>query len=348
MNFKEKLTQQQIRELEAYIKRGTNKSQESKRAQAILLVEQEVSNQLLGILTALKHVTAVKLRKRFIKDGLDAIKNKREDKKPRSLLTRNQRKQLATVLVRDTPIKYGYDCSYWTTWILSHLIFEQYGVKYKSRTSIYVIFKESKFTYHKPERVSCRHNQKLIDEWKKTKRTIMKKAFKNNNTVILTGDEMVLSTQTTVQKVWLPQGEQAFVDVTINRKSCSIYGFLNVKTGQEHAFKTKKQTMQITCKILDKIGKLYPNKKIVIFWDNAPWHRGSKVREFLSETQHDFYLVNFPPYAPEENPQEHVWKNAREHVTHNKFLKNIEWVSNDFVNYLNNSIFKYSLLGFKA
>ena len=106
--------------------------------------------------------------------------------------------------------------------------------------------------------------------------------------------------------------------------------------------------MIVTCNILDKVGQLYPGKKIIIFWDNAPWHRGSKVREFLSKTKHNFYLVNFPPYAPEENPQEHVWKAAREHVTHNKFLKNLEKVANDFVSYLNNSIFKYSLLGFKA
>ena len=106
--------------------------------------------------------------------------------------------------------------------------------------------------------------------------------------------------------------------------------------------------MQTTCEILEKIGRLYPNKKIIIFWDNAPWHRGLRVRDFLSETRHNFYLVNFPPYTPEENPQEHVWKTAREYVTHNKFLKNLERVAKDFVNYLNNSTFKYSLLGFKA
>jgi len=348
MNFKEKLTKEQMLELEEFIKRGTSKSEEAKRAQAILLLEQHSSNNLIEAITGFKRASGVRLRKRFVKDGLEAIKNKREEKKPRALLTRHQREQVESILGNDTPRNYGFNCSYWTTSILSQLIYEQYDVKYSSRTSIYLLFKEAKFTYHKPERISCMHNQELVNEWKKKKRSIVKHAFNEKDTVILSGDEMHLSTQTTVQKVWLPQGKRAFIDTTVKRKSCSIYGFLNIKTGQEHAFKTKKQTMHITCEILDKIGKLYLNKKIVIFWDNASWHKGSKVREFLSKTRHNFHLINFPPYTPEENPQEHVWKAAREHVTHNKLLKNLEKTTSDFINYLNNSTFKYSLLGFKA
>jgi len=30
--------------------------------------------------------------------------------------------------------------------------------------------------------------------------------------------------------------------------------------------------------------------------------------------------IEFPKYAPEQNPQEHVLKELRKHITHNKFI----------------------------
>lgn len=345
MHFKERLSKNQIEILETFIKKGTVKSQETKRAQAVLLIEQQDSKLLLERLIGLKYRTVVRLRKNFIKHGIEAIKSKRKDKKPKALLTRNQRKQITEVLNNETPQKYGYNSPFWTTWILCNLILEQYGVKYKSRTSIYAIFKESKFTYHKPEKVSCKHDQKQIDEWEHDTKPIIESVLQDSNAIMLAEDEMILSTQTTVQKAWLPQGQSAYIEDSTKRKKLSIYGFLNIKTGQEHAFVTKHQTSFVTCNILKKVGQLYPKKKIVILWDNAPWHHGSEVREFLGNTLYNFYLIALPPYAPEENPQEHVWKAGREHVTHNKFIKNIEFTAKEFVTYLNNSSFQYKLLG---
>ncbi|MBU4305720.1 MAG: hypothetical protein KJ893_08930, partial [Candidatus Omnitrophica bacterium] len=58
--------------------------------------------------------------------------------------------------------------------------------------------------------------------------------------------------------------------------------------------------------------------------------------------------IYFPRSAPEENPQEHVWKQGRSKVTHNKFIENIDKTTNEFVDYLNNSKFRYSFLGISA
>ena len=108
MNFREHLSKKQITELKEFIKDSTNKAQEIKRAQAILLTEQKDVKSLLDQLIGLEYRTVVRLRKSFIKRGLDVIKNKREDKKPGALLTRNQRKQIVEVLNNETPEKYGY------------------------------------------------------------------------------------------------------------------------------------------------------------------------------------------------------------------------------------------------
>ena len=83
----------------------------------------------------------------------------------------------------------------------------------------------------------------------------------------------------------------------------------------------------------------------MILWDGAGWHRGSKVQKFIQKDGH-IEIIYFPRYTPKLNPQEHVWKNGRNQVTHNKFIEDIDRTTDTFVNYLNSNIFSYSLLDF--
>jgi len=56
-------------------------------------------------------------------------------------------------------------------------------------------------------------------------------------------------------------------------------------------------------------------------------------------------VIHFPKYAPEENPQEHVWKRGRSETTHNRFIDDIDTATDDLVTFLNTTTFPYTLLG---
>jgi len=155
---------------------------------------------------------------------------------------------------------------------------------------------------------------------------------------------MMLTTQTTCQRAWLPQGQYPKIEVTSTRKKRCIYGFLNLLTGQESAFKTEGANSKFTIEALEKIGQIYQKKRMVILWDNASWHRSQELKAFLSQTRYNFHFIHFPPYAPDENPQEHVWKAGRAQVSHNQYIPNIDVVTNDFVSYLNKTRFHYKFL----
>jgi len=59
--------------------------------------------------------------------------------------------------------------------------------------------------------------------------------------------------------------------------------------------------------------KQHPQKKLCIIWDNAPFHRGSEIKKALAKggLLERIHLIAMPPYAPDENPIEHVWKDAK-------------------------------------
>src|SRR4029077_9891621 len=153
-----------------------------------------------------------------------------------------------------------------TTSILAEYIKREFNVEYKTKKPLYLLFKKAKFTYHKPGQQYRNRNQEKIDQAVAETTPVVQQHLADKNTVVLTGDEMVLSTQTTFQKIWLPVGSFPKVDVSNKRANRSIYGFLNVKAGKVHAFKTEWQNSEMTCKVLDKLCAQYADKHIVILW----------------------------------------------------------------------------------
>lgn len=339
------LTPIQREELQGLIKSGTD-VKEVRRAQAILFLDAQASYETIQALTQFKERAVLTFRQRYVKEGLEGIAHKRKGK-PKRLLTSSQRTEILTFLMTTTPKEHGYEVDFWSTSVLAHVIHEKYGVVYKSKKPFYLLFEEAKFSFHKPGQVYEKRDEGKVEAWKTEVKPKLDEAFQDPDTILLCEDEMVLSSTTTFQKIWLKKGEYPKIEVSNTKKNKSIYGFLNIKTGAEHAFIKDWQNMHITVDVLKEVRKVYPYQKILLFWDNAGWHRGSAVQHFIQEDGR-IETIYFPPYSPEENPQEHVWKAGRAAVTHNTFIPDIEKTATNFVQYLNASSFPYKLLSLNA
>lgn len=338
-----KLNQKQKEELERCAK-ASNDKDEIRKSQTILLLDEKNGLKLVKRLIGYGKTQAYTIKKRYLKEGIPSLSDKRKGK-PKELLTKQQREEIIETVKTKRPKDCGYEREHWITSILGDWINRNFKVKYKSKTSLYLVFKQAQFTYHKPGRVYDKHDEKEVEAWKAETKPKLDRYLKEENAVLLTEDEMVLTTETTIQKVWLPEGEfPKIICTTGGRKRRSVYGFLNMKTGEEHAFKTEFQNMYQTKDILEEIRKIYPKQKIVLFWDNAGWHRGSVVQDWI-RNDGNIEIIHFPRYAPEENPQEHVWKSGREKVTHNEYIENIDVATDKLVEYFKRTRFGYSLLG---
>lgn len=340
-----KLDKNQKEELANFIRRSKD-SKEIRRSQAVLLVDQETAYGVIYNLTGFKERSVLIFRQRYLKYGLGGLEHKRKGK-PKPLLSKVQREEIIALLNDTIPKNHGYNHEYWSTAILGELIKEKYGVAYKTKKPFYLLFEEAKFSFHKPGQVYEKRDELKVQGWQEEIKPKLAKALRDTNTVVLCGDEMVLSTTTTFQKIWLKKGEYPKIEVSNNKRNKSIYGFLNIKDGKEHSFIKDWQNMYITVEVLRELRIIYPDNKILLFWDRAGWHTGSQVKEFI-DNDSNIEVIHFPPYSPEENPQEHVWKAGRSAVTHNKFIPDIDAAAVHFVGYLNNNIFPYSLCSFTA
>ena len=200
-----KLTTKQKEELGRFI-RETDKADEVLRVQVILMLDAEDSFAKVHSLTGFSRTHAFRLRRKYLKYGVSVLKDKREGK-PKEVFGRKERDEIIELVRTKTPKDFGYTAGYWTTGFLGSWIEKKYKVKYKSKTSLYLVFKKASFTYHRPGRMYDKHNEQEVKKWKLETSVKLGKIWKEKDTVVLCADEMILTTATTIQKIWLPRGE---------------------------------------------------------------------------------------------------------------------------------------------
>lgn len=149
---------------------------------------------------------------------------------------------------------------------------------------------------------------------------------------------MNLNQETKTKNIWYRRGKEPIIEAKRKGESTNFYGALNLKTGKVTAMEVERQNGETTVKFLKKLARIYKGKQIFLIWDGASWHKCKEIREFLKTTK-QFELFNFPPYSPEFNPQEHVWKNLRQNVTHNRMEKDFPILVKDCLKYLKKTDF---------
>jgi len=75
--------------------------------------------------------------------------------------------------------------------------------------------------------------------------------------------------------------------------------------------------------MLRKIVYRFKNKNIDLWVDNAKWHKSSRVADFLM-VQRSLKIHFIPPFHPELNVQERLWRLMRYEETTNMYFETIE------------------------
>jgi len=83
-----------------------------------------------------------------------------------------------------------------------------------------------------------------------------------------------------------------------------------------------------SAKFVERIRKRFPGYRIGLVWDNAPWHKGMKVKNALRKRKiHEHRL---PPYSPELNACEQLIRWHKEVLSYNWCWDDLEGLGNAF------------------
>lgn len=228
-------------------------------------------------------------------------------------LTKEQKKEIRETLQKP-PSAYDIPKTFWGVPALKEYVKAEFGVVYESPRSYHFLLQFSNLSFKYPDTFDCRKDEEAIEKRMKEIRDEIKPFLQDNKWEVFASDEVRVQFEALIRKAWLKRGKRTVVRVNRKREAQNYLGLLNQKSYVCHLYELDWQNQKEVVKALEPFVKRYPRKKICIVWDNAKFHKGALIRQALRKggILERVHLVNFPPYAPDENPIEHVWNTAKE------------------------------------
>jgi putative transposase len=126
-----------------------------------------------------------------------------------------------------------------------------------------------------------------------------------------------------IEKTWFLKGDQRIIATYGKHEGVKLVSVLNYETGHVYCLEQEKYDAEVFLKFLQNILVLYPKGKIVMILDNARIHHAKLLASFLQENLDRLQLEFLPPYSPNLNPIEGLWKWLKSSVINNVFFHSI-------------------------
>lgn len=142
--------------------------------------------------------------------------------------------------------------------------------------------------------------------------------------MILFADEAGFSLHPKLGRVWCKKGTQPIVPTkSQHQKRLNVFGWVDPVSGKHGMMKAEKGNRTAFLLFLRTILRRISGIRIELWVDHARWHKGSAISEFCS--QHKRLTIEYiPPYHPELNYQERLWKTMRYEETTNTYYESFE------------------------
>lgn len=127
-----------------------------------------------------------------------------------------------------------------------------------------------------------------------------------------------------IQRTWFPKGKQRLIRTYGKHRGAKLIGCLNYETGEVLCQEKASYDAAAFRDFLAGVLCRYPEGKIVVILDNARIHHARLLESFLEQNRERLELVFLPPYSPELNLMEGLWKWLKEAAVNNVFFPTVQ------------------------
>ena len=261
----------------------------------------------------------------FYRHGIEGlIEKQKTGRKP--LLNDRQLYELWWAIHID-PNEFGYNV--WEGKTIADFIAKEFDVKF-SPAHCTKILKKINIVRRRPQKYPSRNREGLNERREKFIEE-RKEKIESNEYDVVQEDEVHFKLETTIGEVWASKGSEPKVSSQPGNEKQGYIGFTINERGVLVAIRAERFTAESILSALGEFCYLYKpqkGKKFLIIWDNAAWHKKAakliETDETYNTIKEKVEIMFLPPYSPDLNPIEQVWRKARREVTHNRFFKSME------------------------
>jgi len=221
-------------------------------------------------------------------------------------LSRKEIKEIFSILYDDATI-YGFETPLWTCKRVQQMIIKNYDKKIHT-TNIMRLFKKLELSPQKPERLASQRDRVAIRKWKREEWPKIEEHRRKWQAMLYFQDESGVSLTPVLGRTWAPKGKTPKVMVTGNRGGLCVTSAISPAGKLIFRIEKGKVNADKHIEFLKQIMKQHPCRKIIVIEDRSPVHRAKKVDKFVEQNNKKLAIYRIPSYAPELNPDEHVWE----------------------------------------
>lgn len=178
-----------------------------------------------------------------------------------------------------------------------------------------------KFSYKKPAIVPGKANKEQQQQWLSEYEKLRQELPVDETIGFIDGVHPTHNVQPAFG--WIRIGVRKEIPANTGRERINLSGMVDVIEHKLLIQEDRTLNAESMIRFFRKIEDAYPTKRrIHIFCDNASYYRNKMVRQYLENSKVKLHFL--PPYSPNLNPIERLWKWMKERVIYNTYYEHFE------------------------
>lgn len=153
--------------------------------------------------------------------------------------------------------------------------------------------------------------------------------------MIVFEDESYIRDYQAICATWFLKGKQKKIKTYGQHKGVGLFGILDYQNGEVICDVAEQLNAQAFQAFLENsILPAYSGKKIIMILDNSKIHHAKILADFKETNKEQIEFLFLPPYAPNINRIEGLWKWLKQSVICNQFLKGVDEIESAVFDFL--------------
>lgn len=308
----------QLQSLEA-LRRKTSSRVEARRCRMILLLADGRTVREVCDTVDCVRSTVYRTLYQFEDHGLDGLRDQRSRREP-TKATREVRKQLVSYL-DESPCQRGWQRATWTLELLARQLAQDTGVSL-STGHLRRVLKEEGCRRGKPRpalRIPIRGRRQVLE----TIERLVARATADEEVFYV--DEADIDLNPRIGFTYIRRGHQPLVLTPGKNVKYYVAAALNTRTGSLTYVHGRRKNSDLFIALMDALCQRYKRpRRCHLVLDNYIIHKSNATQKALERRRGKIALHFLPPYSPEANGIEPLWKQLHDHVTRNHRHKTMQ------------------------
>lgn len=244
--------------------------------------------------------------------GWQALKEGPRSGRPRKVSGEIMR-WLYRAITLGNPLQYQFEFCLWTLAIIRRMLRREHGIEL-SKSAVSRLLGQMGLSPQRPIYRSYKQKPRELRRFLKETFPGLQALARRTGAVIFFVDEAAVRSDAHRGTTWGKIGETPVVQDSGDRFGLRLISAVSPRGDMRFATFAGAMTGSRFVEFIEKLRKDV-KRPLIIIADNASYHRSQPVKDYVAGSQGLVVVENLPRYAPELNPDEQVWNQAKSRLS---------------------------------